>query len=242
MSFKKKDQEAIAKLVMEMYGSTSNNANYIKDVSQYAVSDNTLTAARGYQSRAFRLTPTEHFNQNRPVYTVLLSTKGIDNTYKDSGRMQQGSAGNPDDISGSEIPIGNFSLTGQGFTFTLDQNAKISYDLRDDLADDTGVYPGSVKQAFALFVKENGGRLNSFNEGTWPSDSGDDNFFDDAIYNKIRDIVYKMQGKSFEDVKQQISDQLDIRLDNMLGSNRLKTVIKLYDSVNGTRNGQALGM
>ena len=158
---KRKDQEAIARLVTEMYGSTSNSANHIQDVSQYAASDNTLTAARGYQSLAFRLSQPSNFNQNRPVYTVLLSTKGIDNTHKDSGRMQQGSAGNPDDVSGSEIPIGTFSLTGNGFSFTLDQDAKMPYELRQDLANDTGVYPGNVSRAFALFVKENGGQLNS---------------------------------------------------------------------------------
>ena len=161
MSFKKKDQEAIAKLVMEMYGSTSNTANFIKDVSQYAASDNTLNAARGYQERAFRLTPAEHFNRDRPVYTVLLSTKGMNPGGIGQGRAQ-GVRGEPDDISGSEIPIGTFSLAGNGFVFTLNQNAKISYQLRNSLVgdpDNTGMYPGSVNRAFALFVKENGGEL-----------------------------------------------------------------------------------
>jgi len=80
-----------------------------------------------------------------------------------------------------------------------------------------------------------------YNEGSYPREPSGDTF-DDALYRQISDLVYKMKGKSVDDVKQQISDQLDVRLDNMYGSKLEQIFYKLYDSVNGTRNGQDPGM
>ena len=71
------------------------------------------------------------------------------------------------------------------------------------------------------------------NDGPWPRNPSG-HTFDDASYRKIADIVYYMEGQSLQDVKQQISDQLDVRLDNMYGSNLEQIFFKLYDRVNGT--------
>ena len=87
------------------------------------------------------------------------------------------------------------------------------------------------QEAIAKLVTE------MYNEGSYPREPSGDTF-DDALYRKISDIVYNMKGKSVDDVKQQISDQLDVRLDNMYGTNLEKIFYKLYDGVNGTRNGQ----
>ena len=62
-------------------------------------------------------------------------------------------------------------------------------------------------------------------------------YFDDAYYHKIYDIVYKMKGQPLEDVLQQISDQLNIRVKNF--NDHLVTAFwKIYDPVNGTRRGR----
>jgi hypothetical protein len=56
--------------------------------------------------------------------------------------------------------------------------------------------------------------------------------FEDRMFDKIYHLIVKMKGSTWDEVKQAISDQLDVRLDNMYGSPLEARIAKVYDRIN----------
>jgi hypothetical protein len=71
-------------------------------------------------------------------------------------------------------------------------------------------------------------------ESTYPRFSNGETF-DDDVYTQIRDIVYNMKGDSMQDVIDTISQQLDIRVQN-LDSKLIEIFTKLYNQVNNQQD------
>ena len=79
--------------------------------------------------------------------------------------------------------------------------------------------------------RDNMAKIYSESAGQWPRDPGGEHF-DDPLYSKISEIVYQLKGASWDEIKEALSQQLDVRLDNMYGSNLEKIVHTLYQRVN----------
>lgn len=69
------------------------------------------------------------------------------------------------------------------------------------------------------------------NKTEWPRNPSGTTFESDN-WNEIADLIYDMKGSTWQEVKQAISDQLDVRLDNMYGSPLEAHVAVVYDRIN----------
>ena len=69
------------------------------------------------------------------------------------------------------------------------------------------------------------------NSTEWPRNPSGTTF-EAGYWNKISDLIHDMKGSTWQEVKQAISDQLDIRLDNMSGSPLEARIAVVYDRIN----------